>query len=232
VSGQTGALIGAYGTRAVTRQEVNTATGRSTTVDNSVSFDLPLGAIGSAVGLPLPVPDIGFRNTETTTSTVEYRTTDLLETGQTRLMEFHIADSDPLKWLFFEVYYDTMFRTFLFRDAGPEPTSFLNIRRTYRLDTTRLTRWYAFKGVDGDANSYLVTGSASTWAPSGGLVKVSNPDAPQKVCQAWAGAGTGNLVLTGLRPGVYNFKVYKTDEKTLLTARKLTLTSTGTVSVK
>ncbi len=232
VSGQTGALNGSSGFRVVNRQEVNTATGRSTTVDNSVSFDLPLGAISSAVGLPFPVPDVGFRNTETTTSTVEYRTVDLQESAVTRLMEYHVSDSDPLKWLFFEVYYDTLFRTFLFRDNSPEPNNFRDIRKSYKLDTARLPRFFAFKETDGDGSTYLLIGSAAEWAPKGGMVRVWNPDQPLKECRAFINPSTGNLVLTGLKAGVYNFRVIAPGEKTLLADKKLTLTTTGEVTLK
>lgn len=210
VIGTTGQLGGQFSTSTLTRAEVNNAVGSSTLTNNSTSFSLPLGAIGSAIGLPLPVPDPFVRHTETTTSSVEYRTTDIEQAEATILTEFSIADSDPRKVLMYEVYYDTMFHSFAFRDASPPPLVFEQVRMQWHLDETRLLQWRSLReDWTRDRSGYLVAGSLKDWAPEGGMATFQLADGKEPPRCAMIDSRTGNLVMAGLKPGKYWVTVYK-----------------------
>lgn len=216
ISGQGGSLGGQFGSQSVTRSAVENAVGRSTTVDNSVNVNLPLGAIASAVGLALPIPEAGYRSTDTTTSTVELRTTDLFESAQTTLVEFQFGDDDPRKWIFTEVYYDTLFRTFLFRDASPAPLMLDGLRRNQKLDEIPLPRWMSLildEKTSGNASAarFLVAGSLRQWAPSGGRAILTLPGKNPIPMQAAIPKGTGNVVFPSLAPGAYDLKAVRFD---------------------
>jgi hypothetical protein len=206
ITGAGGSVGSQYGRNTVTRAELNQMMGRSTTVDNSTGFTLPLGAIATALGSPVPVPDVGFRHMETTTSSIEYRTTEAVEDVSTELVEYHIEDSNPRKWLYVEVYYDTLFHSFLFRDATPILPVIEALRRMTQLDERPTARWL---GIRQDEGRYLVTGSLKSLAAGGGAAVVTPVGGEKPVCCAVFGPETGNMVIPNLAPGRYRVVLQK-----------------------
>lgn len=222
IVGVTGALGGQFGTSSVTRREVDQARGSSTTTGGTSGPSLPLGALSSLIGSPLPVPDAFARHSEMTTSSVEYRESEMEQDENTILSEFEIADSDPTKVLWVEIYYDTLFRSFAFRDASP-PTSVWERLRLRLAPSTTLKSWLGqredWKPVG--TNSFLIAGPLKKWAPLGGMATFRSADGKQSLGRAGIDPVTGNILMTGLKAGRYSVLVEARGD---LRATLLTLT--------
>ncbi|TKB79581.1 MAG: hypothetical protein E8D45_03900 [Nitrospira sp.] len=194
------------GMREITKDEVQQALGNSSATTSSSSVTIPIGSVlGAITGSPIPIPDPTSRTTETTTVSAEYGTTRSLERSNGVLVSYRIADSDPAKWLYVEVYYDTFFRTFAFRDASTPPVqaSRDQLNNAYQFGARALGGWQTLRGQD--PVRFMVAGSVASIAPQGGLAKISAPGkAPTYVTVA---KGTGNLMVPNLTAGQYTIEV-------------------------
>ncbi len=111
--------MGSAGVTTITKSQVAQAIMQSSGMGTSV--DLKLSAIFQAAGTaakpPSFLPDPSVKTQENDTITVSYKAATTLSTEDDVVASFTIADTDPTKTIRTEVYYDTLFRTFLFRDA-------------------------------------------------------------------------------------------------------------------
>lgn len=187
---------------SVTKDQVVSKLSQSSTTASTSSLKIPIGALSAAaIGVSIPL-NISSRTTETTTISVEFTSRTSLERSEGVLVEYEIKD--PEKWLHVEVYYDTWFGGFVFRDITPAETlktwadqKGLRIRPTDRLEATRLSA---------ASSGFALTGSLRSLAPQGGLALIQSADGKLR---HWAGIikETGNFAVAGLPPGTYTVSV-------------------------
>lgn len=225
----TGTFVnGSTGTMHVTRTDVDTIMRNSTTYSDVTSYTIPVGGILQALGSPLPISDLDlyYRYAETHTASTEYRTMKTLEHSSGDLVDFEIADSNPAGFIYVQVYYDTYFRTFAFRDAGtPQRTTLARaILGQYKLaDQLELLSWKAFRYDDANdsktkslgekatdnTSEFLVIGSLRKFGIEKGLVEFTPVDKSKPKYRVFVFPGTGNVMLANLIPGDYQFTVNK-----------------------
>jgi hypothetical protein len=206
---QVGASVGGQASLySVTRAQVEAAVGRSTTTTTSDSFALPMGAIAKAVGSPIPIPDPTSRVQETKTSSARYSSEASLTGSGGTLIEFVIADSDPQKRLCTEVYYDTYFRSFAFRDClTPGARSWVDgVHETYELAQALPEGLELVRIEDDHGEAYGLVGSLgkgneAAEAASSTVRFVADEEGVD--FEVALVPGTANLLAVGVAPGSY-----------------------------
>jgi hypothetical protein len=177
----------------------------STTRDESTSTTIPLGAIGDAVGVPL-LPDLFSRHQETTMASIELSTTKTTENANGRLLDFEIGDSDPTKVLNVQVYYDTFFRTFVFRDSGtPELMKLSNeLHEKFGLDKVALKDWQVYRVADKYSDTqFVVAGWLGEDAPKKGALTFISEEQHLPHHTVAVMPQSGNVLIPNMAPGKY-----------------------------
>ncbi|HKQ73770.1 MAG TPA: hypothetical protein VJ810_08600 [Blastocatellia bacterium] len=219
-----GTTGGSMGIDSIEKSVVENKIANSNTKFDLTSVTIPVGSILKAAGFPLPVPDATYRSDETTTTGVEFHTMKTLDSSSGALVEYEIADTTPKKVLNIEIYYDTYFKTFAFRDANtPRRGSFLGqIIEQYQLRRQQLSYWRAFRYEDSKDESpeFLVVGSLKNFGLDRGIAKFTTNTPSQPDHHTSILPGTGNVILANLAPGEYQLTIGKT-------AYVLTLTREG-----
>jgi hypothetical protein len=221
------AVGGQIGMQSVDSSAVEDTVRNSTTVDDGVSFTLPLGAIFRAAGSSLPVPEPGVRETDNTTSTVEYRTKHTFSQTSGTLAEFYINQSQGTWPMFVQVYYDTFFRSFAFRDNGVIALlqQWSHVVDAYQLDgILRYKVWISLRQEDG-SKQFMVVGSLPGWDPKAlfGVLRPLDKGRPTHYVSVFP--KTGNVLINNLDPGDYEILVNGRPHR-------LSLDKAGTVQFK
>jgi hypothetical protein len=203
-SGSAGQVSAQQSVVEIHSTDVTDVIANSTTRDGSQSFAVPLGAITAAAGMPLPIPDLTIRQQETTTTTSEYKTVKDLSFAGGTLLSYNIGDSNPGKRLCVEVYFDTLFNAFVFRDCNPPPMELRisTLSNQLRIKDVPQTIWQATQAdVQG---KFIVTGSLGSAVPATGTVVNFLPlDKGRPRYHVTVASGTGNLIVPNMVPGRY-----------------------------
>ena len=153
---------GSRGYSTISRANVEDAFSRSASSSDTYSLTLPIGALFGSVGVPLPISlDPNFRSSEEITSSIEYRNTSSLTGSGGTMLNFSISDSDPEARLCAQVFYDTIFRTFVFRDCNTEGLEYAisSLIDTYELANPLPPGLTMVRVEDGDDSDYVLIGS-------------------------------------------------------------------------
>jgi hypothetical protein len=204
----TGAQInGSLGVQSVTRQQVESVLTNSLTYDDSETVTIPVGAITAALGYPIPLPDLTFRHMENSTASTEYKTVHTLEGTSGALLEFQIADSNPSRWIYTQVYYDTFFRTFVFRDSATPGRIRLadSLRERFQLDVRPVRRWESIRAEDHE-DRYFVVGSLSALGIKKGTVEFIPKRKGKATHRVSVFPKTGNVMIPNMAEGVYTIR--------------------------
>lgn len=200
----------------------------STTRDSSSSFTLPIGSILSLIP-GVTAPDIGLtsRASENTVTEQQLKTNHSFSNSGGVVVEYEIGDSDPNKEIPVEVYYDTLFRTFAFRDSSTTPLMAL-----YEvIGAESLLEWHAtlVTGASDapEAARFNVCGHLPVDAGNDLLVSMA-PEDPKSSAPTYVStidAKTGNVLFSDMLPGTYAAFVNGTKVA-------LTLSAEGSVTMK
>ena len=202
-----GSVGGGYSLRTITRAQVETALANSTTTTNNSSVTIPLGSIFSAVGVPLPFDlDINSRSSETTTIGSKYSTKESLGMSGGTMLEFTIGDSDPEARLCAEVFFDSVFRSFAFRDCNTEGLEYAisSLIETYELANPLPPGLTMVRVEDGEDSDYTLVGSLSEEEQEeGSRVRFIAQSEGAVDFEVALMPGTSNVVAPAVRPGKY-----------------------------
>ncbi len=219
-----GALVGgSLSGLAIDRSTVESIVStRHRAAPSTTEWKLPIGTILSSVlGVPIPGTfDPTYRSSETTETWVELKTQHAFENSTGTLCEYQIGDSDPNRLLTVEVYYDTYFRSFLFRDAETpqRATARRDLIERLALAVKPLKRWTFLvldEGDEGDAKdpvapeSYepnLIAGYLGRPLSKGCVVDFRPIDEGKPTHRGIAYA-CGNVVLSNVEPGTYRTRI-------------------------
>jgi hypothetical protein len=216
------ALGGEAKAGVIHRGDVTDAFSRSETNSSTFTLKIPLGALLSDIvsvvtgahsgtdsssthsgdsGTGAPSDSTSIRSGDSDTVTVSYKNSNSISGNSDILASYQIGDSDPTKWLYVEIYYDTFWGTFVFRDVSPE----LSPRRAHvfgagTFPTTTLAKW----DVQEASGKFTLAGSLRQLVNRGSVVNIIPIRGTSDVVHSTViSSDTGNLLIPDIAPGEY-----------------------------